>query len=98
MPKPVAIRDIVGAVLENLDGTKAASCQDIAAALKSALDAKAFKHVQPQQYKDNKLTINVDSSAWLYKLNLEKNQILRKINSTLPKAGIKDLLFRIGNI
>lgn len=98
MPKPFAIKDVVDEVIRGLGPEKGMSNQEIFAALNSALDKKTIVHIKPERYSNRKLTIRVDSSGWLYKLNLEKNKILDTINKALPQAEIKELYFKIGSV
>lgn len=98
MAKPIAIKEIVNEVMHGLAPDKGANNQEILAALNSFLDKKTLQHIKAERYKNNKLIIKVDSSAWLYKLNLEKNKFLDKINKALPKPEVQDVLFKIGSV
>jgi predicted nucleic acid-binding Zn ribbon protein len=56
------------------------------------------RHAQPQAVRGKKLTLIVDSPAWMQQLSLLKPEIMEKVNSTLGKNTINDITLRIGEI
>jgi predicted nucleic acid-binding Zn ribbon protein len=56
------------------------------------------RHARPQAVRGNKLTLIVDSPAWMQQLSLLKPEILSKVNSTLGKDMIKDITLRLGEV
>jgi predicted nucleic acid-binding Zn ribbon protein len=55
-------------------------------------------HAQPQAVRGKKLTLVVDSPAWMQQLSLLKPEILKKVNSTLGKDMIRDITLRLGEV
>lgn len=56
------------------------------------------RHAQPQAVRGKKLTLVVDSPAWMQQLSLLKPEIMEKVNSTLGKEAIKDITLRLGEV
>ena len=98
MPNPIAIKEVISSIIGGLGVEEKSEKDEITRALSSALGEKTARHIKPQHYQGQKLIVNVDSSAWLYKLKLEENLILKKLNSSLPNINIKELSFRLGAI
>jgi predicted nucleic acid-binding Zn ribbon protein len=55
-------------------------------------------HAQPQTVRGKKLTLVVDSPAWMQQLSLLKPQIVEKVNRNLGKEAIKDIMLRLGEV
>lgn len=64
--------------------------------LKKILTKKELGHIKVNYLKKGALHINVDSSTWLYHLNLRKEKILAKLRGS--SRGIKEIRFFIGEI
>lgn len=60
-----------------------------------AVGAVAAPHTQIVYLTKNKIRVNVDSSAWLYTLNLKKEKIARTLKKTLH---IDELRLRLGPV
>lgn len=56
------------------------------------------RHAQPQTVRGKKLTLIVDSPAWMQQLSLLKPEIVEKLNRNLGKETIKDITLRLGEI
>jgi predicted nucleic acid-binding Zn ribbon protein len=56
------------------------------------------RHAQPQALRGKKLTLVVDSPAWMQQLSLLKPELVEKVNKTLGKETIKDITLRIGEL
>lgn len=89
-----AIKDLLTPVLRDLE--KKVCSQDPEELLKKALTKKDLGHIKFNYFKKGVLSVSVDSSAWLYKLNLDKKQLLTKLAK--ESSGIKDVRFRIGAV
>ena len=59
---------------------------------------RAASHTKPVSLRKSVLKVNVDESAWLYELTLEKKEILRKLEERIKDKKIKGIRFRIGEI
>ncbi|MBM3250287.1 MAG: DUF721 domain-containing protein [Candidatus Omnitrophica bacterium] len=89
-----AIKGLINAVLKDLE-TKV-STHDPEEALKKALTKKDLGHIKVNYFKNGVLSVNVDSSARLYKLKLEKKELLEKLGR--EPCAIRDVRFRIGAV
>ncbi|MEK6727410.1 MAG: DciA family protein [Candidatus Omnitrophota bacterium] len=92
-----AIKNTVMNVMESLAAKKARGCEDDPQGwLKSVLTKGAREHIKINYFKKGVLSINVDSSSWLYSLTLQKEDILANLSKF--SSDIKDIRFRIGEI
>lgn len=67
------------------------------ALLKRIFTKKELDHVKFNYFKGRTLNINVDSSSWLYHLNLKKDKLLAKLGKD-SSATINDIRFFVGEI
>lgn len=58
---------------------------------KENLTSRERRHAKCTTLRKGVLTVNVDSSVWLYQLSLKKEEFLKKM-------GLKDIRFRIGEV
>ena len=96
--RPEDIGDIINQVIKKLDTKTHGQREEIVQAWQRAIVPKALSHTRPVALKRNVLTIEVDSSTWLYVLSLEKKNILEAMKKALAKGKIEDIRFRIGEI
>ena len=94
---PEYIKDILGKVVKKLEAKKRGNKGEI---LKSWGDITGdiASHARPVIIKQQVLTVEVDSSAWLYALNLKKRKILEDIKKAVGEEKIKDIRFKIGEV
>jgi len=91
------IKDTLGNIMRALKAKKGeARGKDPQALLEGALSKKELKHVKPGSLKKGVLSINVDSSSWLYQLNLKKAELLSRLSKNT--ADIREVRFRLGAI
>ena len=64
--------------------------------LKKALTNKELRHIKVKYFSKGVLGLSVDSSAWLYILNLKKEELLTKLKKESPR--LKNINLRIGEI
>jgi len=64
--------------------------------LKNALTKKELRHIKVKYFSKGILGLSVDSSAWLYNLNLKRDSLLEVLQKQHP--GLKKINFRIGEI
>lgn len=89
------IKDTIQEVMRALEGKKKASPLDNPQVLlERTLSAKELKHIKPHYFKKGILSINVDSSSWLYQFNLKKADLLAQLGKQTAK--IRDIRFRLG--
>ncbi|OIO33882.1 MAG: hypothetical protein AUJ70_02345 [Candidatus Omnitrophica bacterium CG1_02_40_15] len=96
--KPVEIRNIINQVIKKLDTKTHGQQGEVIQAWQNAIEPKAIAHTKPVAIKKNILTIEVDSSTWLYMLSLKKKNTLARVQKDLGKEKIKDIRFRMGEI
>ena len=56
------------------------------------------RHAQPQEVRSKKLTLIVDSPAWMQQLSMLKPVLVEKINSRLGTDGIKGITLKLGEV
>jgi predicted nucleic acid-binding Zn ribbon protein len=96
--KPEDIGDILRQVIKTIDTKTHGAREEIVDAWHKAVEPGAASHTRPVAIKKDVLTIEVDSSAWLYVLSLKKKNILEAMKKNLDNAKIEDIKFRIGEI
>jgi len=89
------IKDIVADVIKGINEKKV-SKDDPESILKRILSKKELSHVKFRYLRKGVLGIAVDSTGWLYQLNLQKPKLMAKLGGKLQ--GIKDLRFYMGEI
>jgi predicted nucleic acid-binding Zn ribbon protein len=62
----------------------------------AAVGGKIAQHAQPQMIRDGRLTLTVDSPAWMSQLNMLSPQIIEKINAVLDDGAVRELKFCLG--
>lgn len=96
--KPEDIGDIISQVIKKLDTKTHGQREKVVRAWQNAIEPKAISHTRPVAIKKNILTIEVDSSTWLYMLSLKKKNTLENMQKALGKEKIEDIRFRMGEI
>jgi len=89
------IKSVVADVIDGLK-TKKSVKGEPEFLLKRVLPKKELSHVKFRYLRKGVLGITVDSSGWLYQLNLQKPQLLVKLSK--KSGAIKDIRFYIGDI
>lgn len=92
----------IGRVVEGLIKKWQTTGGEKGTAVKSAWDAAISKEARPHaqlvNYRNGVLTAIVDNSSWLYKLTLEKRNMLEKFNTAYRgRKKASDIRFRIGS-
>lgn len=89
------IKDTIKTVIEILELRRRKSPKnDLETLLKRAFSKKEQGHIKLNYLKRGILNINVDSSVWLYHLNLQKDALLTKLRR--GASAIKDIRFKLG--
>lgn len=90
------IKDVLGVVLEDLlKRGKETDLEKTQAVWKKIVGSKACAHTKIVCLTKEKIRVNVDSSAWLFELNLKKEAIQKELKKAL---NIRELYFRLGGI
>ncbi len=91
------IKDTIKGIMEDWKVKKPKkSDDDPEGLLKKILSKRELAHIKLHYFKKGILGLNVDSSSWLYRLNLDKEGLLLKLNQ--KNNTIKDIRFRIGEV
>lgn len=89
------IKDTVWHLLEEMEKKKTFPATDEPQELlKKVLAKKAMRHVKLYNFRKGVLTVKVDSSVWLYYLNLQKEELLERLSK--ENNQIKDIRFSLG--
>lgn len=78
-------------VIKGIEQKQSSPVNEVFRLFKASLASRERRHVKCNVLKNGVLTVNVDSSVWLYQLSFKKEDLLKKI-------GIKDIRFRIGDL
>lgn len=93
-----AIKDTVKDIMQALKNkNKEASPDNHPAMLQKILTKKEVRHIKFNYFKKGVLGLSVDSSSWLYHLNLKKEPLLAKL-AKKSRGSIKDIHFHLGDI
>ncbi len=96
--EPQVIKDVLGTVLEQLRSKKPHPLAQLLQEWKKVAKGKIAAHTKPVAWKNKCLIVNVDSSGYLYELNLQREKILNKLKERLGKGKVSQLRFKIGAI
>jgi predicted nucleic acid-binding Zn ribbon protein len=96
--KPEDIGGILNQVIKKLDTKMHGPRESIVQAWHEVSQPEALSHTKPVAFKNNILTIEVDSSTWFYVLSLKKKSILEDMKKKIGKNILEDIKFRIGEI
>ena len=91
-----ALKDTVMAVMQHLHdkktGAKTHNPDDL---LKKALTKKELQHIKFNNFRKGILSLGVDSSAWLYNCNLQKQDLTARLRKQFN--ALKDVRFYLGD-
>ena len=91
-----AIKDTVMSVMQQLHDKKTGLRKDDPdALLKKALTKKELQHIKFNNFGKGILSLRVDSSAWLYNCNLQKRDLVARLNKHF--LSLKDVRFYLGD-
>ena len=96
--KPEDIGAILKQIIKKLDTKTHGAREELTGAWKKSISQAAVFHTRPVALKKKVLTIEVDSSTWLYMLSLNKKSTLDSMKKILGSDRIKDIKFRMGEI
>jgi hypothetical protein len=63
-----------------------------------AVGAVIARHARPQSVRGKKLTLVVDSPAWMQQLSLLKPELLEKMSKKLGKDVIREIALKLGEV
>ena len=101
--KAVPIKNILETVVSKISGEKKDKSEQLGTAWKAAVSKEIYKHSSVANFKSKKLIINIDSSAWMYEINLHKQEIKAALNKELgyingKEEEVKEIILRVGEV
>jgi hypothetical protein len=90
------IKDIIPQVISDLSQRKPHRQIQIQNIWQEIIDEKTRKHVAIAGFDRGRLLVWVDSSTWLFQLNLNKKKILGKIQKQVSE--VESIQFKIGKL
>lgn len=97
-PKTEGISSIIKDVIKTLDNRTHGTREEILNAWQRTSGKAILAHTRPVAIRRKVLTIEVDSSTWIYELSLKKKKILEAMKKAIGNDKIEDIRFRIGEI
>ena len=91
-----ALKDTVMVVMQHLHDKKTgANTENPDGLLKKALTKKELQHIKFNNFRKGILSLNIDSSAWLYNCNLQKQDLTTRLRKQFD--ALKDVRFYLGD-
>ena len=90
------IKDIIGQVIGKISAKEINTDESLHRAWANILEKEELKHTMLLGIKDKKVSIVVDSPAWLYQMRLKKGKLVEKLKDIIP--DIENIIFKIGKI
>lgn len=91
-----AIKDTVRVIMKDLVTKKDGGGNEPSDWLKKALTKEELRHIRFNYFKKGVLGAVVDSSSWLYNMDLKKGHLLAELRRR--SSAIKDISFRLGEV
>lgn len=96
--RPEDIKGILSKVLGKIEKQGPGKKEKILSAWQASVGERAASHSRPVGIRRKVMTVEIDSSTWLYALNLKKKRILRDIKRELGEGNIENIRFRMGDV
>lgn len=91
------IKDIVGSLLNKIEKGGFQKAGATREAWLKTVDEKTAEHTNPVNFKKGVLTVIVENSSWLYKMTLEKRDIIKKFNEHYTgRQKVIEIKIRVG--
>lgn len=85
------IKDAIAGVIRSIAQKQGGETQDTFDLFWKNLTKREKPHAKCSGFRNGVLTVDVDSSAWLFQFSLKKEELINRL-------GIKDIRFRIGEV
>lgn len=92
------IKEVLNKIIGNIETQGPCKKDKTFAAWENTVGKEASRHSRPVGIRKNILTVEIDSSAWFYEINLRKQSILKDIKELLKEEKIQGIKFRMGDI
>ena len=90
------IKDVIKNVITEISPERRQKQQDVLKLWQEMLGKEAFKHTKLIGFKNHKLLVNVDSSVWMFQLNLKRSYLLARLREALK--DLEGIIFRMGSV
>ncbi len=98
MRKDRPLKDVIKSIINNLEKREKEE-NDLSRIWEKTVGEKAARHTKIAFFKAKRLVVNVSDSSWLYKLTIDKKNLMKNLNKNIKgRKKIKELQFRIGEI
>jgi predicted nucleic acid-binding Zn ribbon protein len=98
MTRPATIADLLSSVFQGQPAGKRLREGKIWTVWESAVGPQIALHARPVAFRDNTLTVAVDSAPWMQQLNFLKKQLVEKLNNRLDEALVAEIYFKAGTV
>jgi len=93
------VKYIVGDLLKRWETSSVKKAGAVRDAFSKAVSEEVKGRARPVSFKKGTIMVIVESSPWLYRLTLEKKNIIEKFNRNYTgRSKAKDIRFRIGEM
>jgi len=101
--KASSIKNILESVVSKMSGEKKDKAEQLRMAWEAVVTKEMGRHSRVANFKAKKLIVNIDSSVWMYEINLHKQQIKADLNKNLTgrnsnDEAVKEIILRVGEI
>ncbi len=97
--QPSQIDYVVGGLLRKLESGKGKKGDKVRTAWEISAPAGTAEHTQPVSFKKGTLMVIVENSTWLYKMTMEKRNLIKKFNEEYRgRQELTEIRFRVGKI
>ncbi|HTZ11132.1 MAG TPA: DciA family protein [Candidatus Margulisiibacteriota bacterium] len=90
------IKETIAGFMQDLQNKAVQKRESPQELLRKVLTKKELSHIKFNYFKGGVLSVNVDSSAWLYSLSLKKEELLVRLKTY--SAAVRDIRLRVGRI
>lgn len=90
------LSSVLQSVLKNLRDDSRVSKEQIQGVWKRLVGEEASLHSWPRRLNRGRLLVEVDSSSWMYALNLQKGYLVEGLVELMGAKLVRQLSFRIG--
>jgi predicted nucleic acid-binding Zn ribbon protein len=98
MRRPVAVGDLLSAVLRGTPAEKRLHEGRIWLVWEQAVGSRIASHARPSSFRDGTLTLSVDSAVWMQQLNYLKRELIAKVNGELHEEMVKEIFMKAGRV
>lgn len=95
--RPEHLEKIVSGLIRKWEKGKRKKGEAVRSAWLTAAGSQTAGHAQPVSFKKGMLMVIVENSSWLYKMTMEKRDIITRFNQNYTgRKKLTDIRFRVG--